>query len=106
MIFPDGPNSIQITTSEYVIHPDYDWSIMYSDIAIIKLPSKIEVNCCSCDIVISQLAFKFTDFIAPICLPPNGDDAYEGLSVTVLGWGSEGLDHKEVCQYPNRLYSN
>ena len=40
----DGPNSIQITSSEYVIHPDYDDSIMYNDIAIINLPSKIEVN--------------------------------------------------------------
>jgi len=39
----DGPNSIQITSSEYLIHPYYDDSIMYNDIAIINLPSKIEV---------------------------------------------------------------
>ena len=44
VLHTDGPNSIQITSSEYVIHPDYDDSIMYNDIAIINLPSKIEVN--------------------------------------------------------------
>jgi len=77
---PDGANSIQMTSSEYVIHPDYDWSTMYSDIAIVKLPSKLD----------------FTDFIAPICLPPYEDIAYEGLPVTVLGWGNEGLDYKET----------
>ena len=44
VLFIEGPNSIQITSSEYVILPDYDDSIMYNDIAIINLPSKIEVN--------------------------------------------------------------
>ena len=38
-----GPNSIQITSFNYVIHPDWNTITLSNDIAIIHLPSNVEV---------------------------------------------------------------
>jgi len=71
--FGAGPYSIQITSFNYVIHPDWNPITLSNDIAIIYLPSNVE----------------FTDFISPICLPEIGDTVTDGDLVTIVGWGKE-----------------
>ncbi|CAF0916150.1 unnamed protein product [Brachionus calyciflorus] len=58
--------------SKIYMHPDYFGSIIYNDIALIKLKNKLQ----------------FSSKVKPICLPQNGKlDEIENKQVVVTGWG-------------------
>ena len=47
------PHRIEITSYEGLVHPDYDYHTVASDIALVRLPQTIQ----------------FSDYIRPACLP-------------------------------------
>ncbi|KAJ3656422.1 hypothetical protein Zmor_015502 [Zophobas morio] len=63
------PNREVLSTSEYVLHPDFDPEAMLNDIALIKL----------------RLAIRFNNYIAPISLPST--NLSDSVQVTAVGWG-------------------
>jgi len=65
------PHRVEITSYDGWTHPNWNSQDLSNDLALIKLPSKIEFN----------------DYIKPSCLPSNGDTADTGELVTVTGWG-------------------
>merc|ERR1719356_2318721 len=67
------PHKVEITSYEGFTHPDWDSNDLNSDIALVKLPSKI----------------TFNDYIRPSCLPPASDasEEYVGQLTTPVGWG-------------------
>ena len=61
----------QITDKkEITMHPDYR-HYTQDDIAIVRLPS----------------AVKFTERVAPICLPAKKDEMYKANDAWLTGWG-------------------
>ncbi|CAF0900171.1 unnamed protein product [Brachionus calyciflorus] len=97
------------TASKIYIHPDYFSTVIYNDVALIRLTEKI----------------KFSKKVKPICLPKTGKlDEIEKKEVVATGWGktdgglfgfpSEALlqtsliiknnKSKEGCEY--RRYNN
>lgn len=67
------PHRDVITADEYYIHPSWNPSTLYGDIALIHLPRKVEFN----------------DFIRPACLPAysDADSSLDTETVTATGWG-------------------
>merc|ERR1719318_1409626 len=67
------PHRVEITSYEGFTHPDWDSSTLEGDIALVRLPEKIEFN----------------DYIRPACLPPaeDADNGYVGELTTPVGWG-------------------
>lgn len=39
-----------------------------------------------------QRSIRHTDFAAPICLPENLEEKYDGVNATVIGWGRTDED--------------
>ncbi|CAF0932638.1 unnamed protein product [Brachionus calyciflorus] len=65
-------NFLGETASKIYIHPDYFSSVIYNDIALIKLTKKI----------------KFSKKVKPICLPTSEKlDEIEKKKVVATGWG-------------------
>jgi V8-like Glu-specific endopeptidase len=58
------------------IHPNYIRSSSYNDIALIRLESNVE----------------FTEYIKPICLPPNYMNPPNNETLWIAGWGSDEND--------------
>merc|ERR1711981_1110736 len=67
------PHRVEITSYEGFTHPDWDPDTLEGDIALVRLPEKIEFN----------------DYIRPACLPPaeDADNGYVGELTTPVGWG-------------------
>jgi len=67
------PHRVEITSYEGFTHPEWDPNTLSNDIALVRLPEKIEFN----------------DFIRPACLPPAEDESneYVGELTTPVGWG-------------------
>merc|ERR1712147_7105 len=67
------PHRVEITSYEGFTRPDWDSSTLEGDIALVRLPEKIEFN----------------DYIRPACLPPAEDESneYVGELTTPVGWG-------------------
>lgn len=74
-IFTVEPTQLRKTvrTEGYIIHPDYDAVMLYNDIALLRLPSKV----------------IFTPYIQPIQLPQGDllEKKFTGEMATVSGWG-------------------
>ncbi|XP_071512845.1 trypsin-1-like [Panulirus ornatus] len=70
-------STARLAAVEQVIsHPRYNSRTMDNDIALLKLRDSLE----------------FSREVAPVCLPPDLDNQYVGVTATVTGWGatSEG----------------
>jgi len=67
------PHRVEITSYEGFTHPDWDPNTLENDIALVRLPEKIEFN----------------EYIRPACLPPAEDESngYVGELTTPVGWG-------------------
>eukprot|EP00091_Calanus_sinicus_P024521 TRINITY_DN884_c0_g1_i6.p1 TRINITY_DN884_c0_g1~~TRINITY_DN884_c0_g1_i6.p1 ORF type:complete len:329 (+),score=120.54 TRINITY_DN884_c0_g1_i6:156-1142(+) len=67
------PHRVEITSYEGFTHPAWDPNTLENDIALVRLPEKIEFN----------------DYIRPACLPPAEDESngYVGELTTPVGWG-------------------
>merc|ERR1719452_15371 len=67
------PHRVEITSYEGFTHPNWDPNTLENDIALVRLPEKIEFN----------------DYIRPACLPPAEDESndYVGQLTTPVGWG-------------------
>merc|ERR1712050_331712 len=67
------PHRVEITSYEGFTHPGWDPNTLDNDIALVRLPEKIEFN----------------DYIRPACLPPSEDEnnGYVGELTTPVGWG-------------------
>jgi len=67
------PHRVEITSYEGFTHPAWDPNTLSNDIALVRLPEKIEFN----------------DYIRPACLPPAEDESneYVGELTTPVGWG-------------------
>jgi len=67
------PHRVEITSYEGFTHPDWNSNDLNSDIALVKLPSKI----------------TFNDYIRPACLPTYSDvgNDYVAEPTTPVGWG-------------------
>ncbi|XP_053686949.1 collagenase-like [Sabethes cyaneus] len=61
-----------LNTTEYTRHPDYNGDMIENDVAVIKLPEKVQ----------------FSDRVAPIALP-SGNDTYDRRMAVVSGWGKQ-----------------
>ena len=70
-ITPDK-DVVVLTSSNFIVHENYNPFFAANDIALIKLPKKV----------------AFNDRIKPIKLAPSGSTtSYDNLPVTVSGWG-------------------
>jgi secreted trypsin-like serine protease len=76
-----GDHNIRISTEvkhverkvkRIVRHRGFDSRTLYNDIAILTLDQKV----------------PFSKAIKPVCLPAPGSRQYNGLTATVVGWGS------------------
>ncbi|XP_026807478.1 serine protease Hayan-like [Rhopalosiphum maidis] len=67
----DGAHPVEFSVDEIIIHPDYNKTSKYNDIALIRLDN----------------AVKFNDHIRPACLNNNENIDYSH-KVTATGWGS------------------
>jgi len=67
------PHRVEITSYEGFTHPDWNSDNLFGDIALVRLPEKIQFN----------------DYIRPACLPPAEDESngYVGELTTPVGWG-------------------
>jgi len=67
------PHRVEITSYEGFTHPNWDPNTLENDIALVRLPEKIQFN----------------DYIRPACLPPTEDESngYVGDLTTPVGWG-------------------
>lgn len=66
-----------IPVSKVIVHPKFGTPARYSfDMALMKL----------------QRSIKLTDFAAPICLPENLEEKFDGVNATVVGWGRTDED--------------
>jgi len=67
------PHRVEITSYEGFTHPNWDPQNLENDIALVRLPEKIEFN----------------EYIRPACLPPAADESngYVGELTTPVGWG-------------------
>lgn len=67
----DPPQNVPV--EESIPHEGYDPNSIhrYHDVAVLRLQRPVE----------------FTDYIFPICLPSTADTSYQGLNMTVAGWG-------------------
>ncbi|XP_055532603.1 collagenase-like [Wyeomyia smithii] len=61
-----------LNATEYTRHPDYDGDTISNDVALIKLPEKVQ----------------FSDRIKPVALP-TGHDSYDRRMAVVSGWGKQ-----------------
>jgi hypothetical protein len=66
----DDPNKLQVATSEYVIHPDYNPLTLENDIGLIKLRMPVEYST-----YLRRVNFVGTHFIEP------------ATEVMAIGWG-------------------
>merc|ERR1711892_1128573 len=66
------PHRVEITSYEGFTHPNWDPNTLENDIALVRLPEKIQFN----------------DYIRPACLPPTEDESngYVGDLTTPVGW--------------------
>jgi len=75
------PSRISQYSSEFFEHPEWSYSTLQNDLALIHLPEPL----------------TFSDAIAPVCLPKRSSpDLQEGDMMTATGWGrtsdnSEGI---------------
>jgi len=65
------PHRVEITSYNGWTHPQWNTQDLSNDLALIELPSPIEMN----------------DYIKPSCMPSAGDTADESELVTCTGWG-------------------
>lgn len=67
------PHRVEITSYEGFTHPNWNPDNLEGDIALVRLPEKIQLN----------------DYIRPACLPPAEDESngYVGELTTPVGWG-------------------
>jgi len=67
----DEPNRVEVTATEYVVHPGWRPLLIIDDMALIKLPYQV----------------NFTDAIQPICMAPATEPDHAGDILHVSGWG-------------------
>jgi len=67
----DGAHPVEFLVEEILIHPEYNKTSKYNDIALLRLDN----------------AVKFNDHIRPACLN-NNDNIDYSHKVTATGWGS------------------
>lgn len=80
----DEPNEKVLGVKSVHIHPLFDSSLMFYDIALLKLDKPIACN----------------KDIRPICLPKQNENLPEPNStLTVLGWGTTGTNSTEASLY-------
>lgn len=80
---------IDFSSSDIVLHKDFDPETLDNDICLIKSPQKI----------------KFTKFISPVKLPKYSEEnvTFESAKVAVSGWGKLSDDDEKNVTSP-RLY--
>ena len=75
-----------IPVSKIVLHPKFGSPARYSnDMALLKL----------------QRSIKRTDFAAPICLPEDLQETFDGVNATVVGWGRTNEDVEGFVKFIN-----
>jgi len=64
---------IELTTTDFFTHPDYNTFTLHNDLALVHLPRKVE----------------FTDTIRPVCLPAHSEsgEKFDHLPAVASGWG-------------------
>ena len=83
LVVDEGTEQI-VQVDKIVIHPDFDYFMLYNDICILKLASSLELN----------------DVVKGITLPSVDQEEFEGTA-TVSGWGAL----KEGGELPDVLYA-
>ncbi|XP_046602863.1 venom protease-like isoform X1 [Neodiprion virginianus] len=73
---PAEPQDLRIESS--TIHPDYSKPRHYNDIAVVRLKTPV----------------RYSEYVRPICLPPDDGNLYENAAVTLTGWGDVKSDGK------------
>lgn len=66
-----GQNVVNRDVIKIILHPDYNDSTNYNDIALIQLSSPV----------------TFSDYIRPVCLAASNSVFNNGTSSWVTGWG-------------------
>ncbi|KAG8235701.1 hypothetical protein J437_LFUL014045 [Ladona fulva] len=71
----DEPSQLRMTSAEAIVHEKYSSLLIHNDIALVKLPQKV----------------NFTESIRPIRLPSRSDagNTFSGYTGTVSGWGKD-----------------
>ncbi|XDV11413.1 hypothetical protein PO909_000359 [Leuciscus waleckii] len=72
--FGSNPYETNRTASRIIRHPNYDFSIVDSNIALVQLSSSV----------------TFSDYIKPVCLPAAGSVFSTGTESWGTGWGTGG----------------
>jgi len=64
---------IELTTTDFFTHPNYNQIILHNDIALVHLP----------------YAINFTDTIRPVCIPKHSEsgEKWDHMDVQASGWG-------------------
>ncbi|XP_053552283.1 transmembrane protease serine 9-like [Bombina bombina] len=78
-------NEIILNVSEIIIHPTFNKTTLFGDIALLKLNTSV----------------SFTSYILPVCLPDNSSIFTTGMSSWVTGWGS--TSSSVLLPYPKTL---
>ncbi|CAL4150485.1 unnamed protein product, partial [Meganyctiphanes norvegica] len=67
----DSGDEQVIQASELITHEEFNFTLLYNDIALIKLSSPLSMN----------------DMVAPVVLPQQMEQVMNGTMCTVTGWG-------------------
>ena len=65
------PYEVEVEVAQILPHPDYSETTYDSDIMLLKLAAPVEMN----------------EGVAPVCLPPAGQDYDAGRNCYAVGWG-------------------
>ncbi|XP_063913623.1 brachyurin-like [Zophobas morio] len=80
----EDPNRLELATSSYVLHPDFNPNTLENDIGLIQL----------------RIPIEFTDYIQPIyTLPAN--DMKPDFVLLAMGWGQTTDDDPELAEELN-----
>lgn len=63
--------------AESISHPLYDSTTVDNDVALLRLPQPLD----------------YTPYLAPVCLPSQGEHLPVGQLCTIIGWGKERNTH-------------